>query len=76
MKSKFYLSLIASILLLACKEAPIVDYQIIPHPNSIIYTNGSINLTKDVKAYYTEDVSHEVDLLKEYLNNDFGMILA
>ena len=76
MKSKFYLSLIASILLLACKEAPIVDYQIIPHPNSIIYTNGSINLTKDVKAYYTEDVSHEVDLLKEYLNSDFGMILA
>ena len=33
-------------------------------------------MTKDVKAYYTEDVSHEVGLLKEYLNNDFGMILA
>ena len=71
MKSKSLLLLIASILLIACKEAPIVDYQIIPQPNSIIYTNGSISLQKDVKVYFTEDVTQEAELLKEYLNTDF-----
>lgn len=75
MKSKFYLFLFASILLIACKETPIVDYQVIPHPNTIIYTNGSIGLTKDVKIYFTEELAQEAELLKEYLNADFGMTL-
>ncbi|NLZ94973.1 MAG: hypothetical protein GX921_04000, partial [Bacteroidales bacterium] len=73
MKSKFSLLLIASILLTACKEKPIVDYEIIPHPNSIIYTDGSTTLTKDVKVYFTEELTQEAEMLKEYLNDDFGM---
>ena len=73
MKSKFPLLLAAGILLLACKEAPIVNYRLIPHPNSIIYTNGSIALTKHVKVFFAEELAHEAHLLKEYLNGDFGM---
>ncbi len=73
MKSKLSLFLIASILLIACKETPIVDYQIIPQPNSIIYSNGTIALTNNVKVFFTEDVTNEADLLKEYLIADFGM---
>ena len=75
MKSKSLLLLFVAILLIACKETPIVDYQIIPQPNSIIYTNGSISLTKKVKVYYTEDVIQEAELLKEYLNSDFGITI-
>ncbi len=73
MKSKFSLLLIASILLIACKETPIVDYQVIPQPNSIIYTNGATTLSKDVKVYFAEELAQEAELLKEYLNTDFGM---
>ena len=73
MKSKFIVLLTMSILLAACNEKPIVDYQIIPHPNSIIYTNGSTSLSKVVNIYYTDDINQEVDLLTEYLNADFGI---
>lgn len=73
MKTKSFLFLIVSILLFACKETPIVDYQIIPQPNSIIYTNGSISLSKDIKVYFTEDVTQEAELLIEHLNSDFGI---
>ena len=73
MKSKFSLLLLACILLLACKETPIVDYHIIPHPNSIIYTNGTLALKKDVKVYFAEELTPEANLLKEYLSTDFGM---
>ena len=73
MKSKSLLLLLASILFFACKEMPIVDYQIIPQPNSIIYTNGSIAFTKDVKVYFAAEVTNEAELLKDYLSTDFGI---
>lgn len=73
MKSKLSILLIACTLLIACKEAPIVDYKIIPLPNSIIYTNGLATLTKNVKVYSTEGVTQEAELLTEYLNSDFGI---
>lgn len=73
MKSKFSLLLIASILLIACKEAPIVDYEIIPQPNSIFYSSGSKTLKNNVKVYAAENVAQEALLLKEYLTDDFGM---
>ena len=73
MKSKFFPLLLASILLIACKETPIVDYQIIPQPNSIIYTNGVNTLTNNVKVHFTPEVAQEATLLQEYLNSDFGI---
>ena len=73
MKSKLSLLFFAVLLLIGCKETPIVDYEIIPHPNSIIYTDGSTALTKDVKVYFTAELTQEAEMLKEYLNNDFGM---
>lgn len=75
MKSKSLLLLLASILLFSCKETPIVDYQIIPQPNSINYTNGSIAFTKDVKVYFAEEVTNVAELLKDYLSTDFGITL-
>lgn len=59
--------------LFSCKEITLVDYKIIPHPNSIIYTNGSFSLKNDIKIYFTDEVENEAELLKEYLDLDFGI---
>ncbi|MDD3356824.1 MAG: beta-N-acetylhexosaminidase [Dysgonamonadaceae bacterium] len=72
MKTKSFLFLLISIALFACKETPIVDYQIIPHPNTIIYSSGSFTLNNDAKVYFTEEVESEAKLLKDYLSSDFG----
>ena len=75
MKTKSLLLLFASIVLFACKEAPIVDYQIIPQPNAIIYSSGSFTFDKDAKLFFTEGVEGEAQLLKDYLSADFGINL-
>lgn len=73
MKSKFYLFLFACTLLIACKEIPVVEYEIIPQPNSIVYTNGATALSENVKVFFTDDAAQEAQLLEEYLKDDFGI---
>lgn len=73
MKSKSLLITIVCLTLFACKEEPLVDYKVIPHPNSIIYTTGILSLGKELKIYLTEELEHEANLLKDYLGLDFGM---
>ena len=73
MSLKYLFLTIVSVVLFACKETPLIDYKIIPHPNSIIYTNGSFSLKNDIKVYFTDEVENEADLLKEYLSLDFGV---
>ena len=75
MNSKYLILLFTSIVLLACKETPIVDYQIIPQPNAIIYSSGSFTLKNDAKIYFSEELENEAYLLKEYLSADFGIDL-
>ena len=73
MKSKTLLLTIVWLSFLACKEEPIVDYQVIPQPNSIIYTNGVFSLKKKAQVYFTDELEHEAELLKEYLGLDLGV---
>ena len=73
MNPKSLLITIMCLSLLACNETPLVDYHIIPHPNSIIYTNGSFALNNTVKVFFTVEVEHESDLLKKHLGSDFGI---
>ena len=73
MKSKTILLAIVCLTLIACKENAIVDYQIIPHPNSIIYTSGSLSLKKDAKVYFTDQLKNEATLMKEFFYSDFGI---
>lgn len=73
MKVKFYLLSLLSIIILACKESPVMDYDIIPHPNSITYKNGSTALSNQIKLYASEGLLQETKLLQEYLNADFGI---
>ena len=76
MKTKYLLLLFVGIVILACKETPVVDYQIVPQPNAIIYSSGSFTLSNDAKIFYTEEVESEAELLREYLVADFGIDLA
>ncbi len=71
MKSKTIILAIMCLCFFACKETSIVDYQIIPQPNSIIYTSGSLLLKKDAKVYFTDELIQESELLKEYFSSDF-----
>ena len=73
MKSKIFLLLITTIIVFACKETPVVEYAIIPHPNLIIYKNGYTTLSSNLKVHASKELTQEVDLLKEYLYTDFGM---
>lgn len=73
MKTKLLFLLSICAVLIACKEEPVIDYQIVPQPNSIIYTDGSLSLSKDIKLFYHQDVASEADILKDFLNSDFGV---
>lgn len=57
----------------ACKEAPTVDYLIIPQPNSISYTKGSFSFKKKAKVYFSDELENEAVLMKEYFDSDFGI---
>lgn len=73
MKLKSLFLIIVCLIFFACKKEPLVDYQIIPQPNSIIYIEGVHSLKKNAKVYFTEELEHEGDLLRKYLGLDFGM---
>ncbi|MGV8962233.1 MAG: beta-N-acetylhexosaminidase [Candidatus Saccharimonadaceae bacterium] len=75
MKSKYLVLLFVAIVMLACKETPIVDYQIIPQPNAIIYSSGSFTINNDAKLFVTEGLENEAQLLKDYLIADFALNL-
>lgn len=70
-KSLFWIFL--SSVLLACKQTPVIDYQIIPEPQLITYSSGHLSLTETVKIAFSKEVAKEAELLKEYLFIDFGM---
>ena len=60
-------------LLFGCKQTPIVDYQIIPEPQSIAYSSGQLSLTETVKIAFSKELAKEAELMKEYLFADFGL---
>ncbi len=64
-----------SFFLNACTQTLPVNYQIIPCPNSITYSSGSLHLKKNVKVFFTDELKNEAKLLNEYLISDFGIEL-
>ena len=66
------LSLLPS--LIFAKELPaMTDYQIIPQPQSIAYTSGVVTMNQKVKVFFSEQLTNEMGLLKQYLADGFGM---
>lgn len=70
-KSLFFIFL--SCVLFACKQTTVVDYQVIPEPQSIVYASGSLSLNESVKIAFPEEAVIEGELLKDYLLADFGL---
>ena len=60
-------------ILFGCKQAPIVDYRIIPEPQTIAYSPGSFSLNETVKIAFPQGAVKEADILKTYLLSDFGL---
>lgn len=59
--------------LLACKQTPIVEYHIIPEPQSIAYSSGFLSLSELVKIAFPKEAAKEAELLKQFLLDDYGM---
>lgn len=73
MKFKLTALLLLTLLLFSCKEEPIEEYQIIPHPQVMLYTSGSYALKNGLVVAYPPALQKEAGLLKDYLASDFGL---
>jgi len=62
-----------SLILFSCKQLPVSNYQIIPEPQSINYTDGVLSWHQNIKVFFPEDLGQEAELLKDYLLKDFGI---
>lgn len=74
MNFKFLFGIVLSCFLFACEPVPVVEYQVIPEPQSIVYTNGFLKLNKEVKIAYPAALTSEAELLKENLTTELGML--
>lgn len=54
-------------------QATSKPYQIIPEPQSIIYTEGELTLKPSLKIAYPATALNEAKLLQKYLAEDFGI---
>ena len=70
-KSIFWIFLFC--VLFACKQTPVIDYQIIPEPQLITYSSGHLSLTETIKIAFAKEAAKEGELLKAYLLADFGL---
>lgn len=74
MKLKNLVFLLFILGLFACnKQVPVEEYKLIPQPQSIEYANGYLKWNKSLEIAFDKDLSGEAELLKSYLNKDFGI---
>lgn len=73
MKLKLTGLLLLSVLLFSCKEVPIEEYQIIPQPQEITYSQGIYKLKDQLSVAYPAALATEANLLKGYLADEFGI---
>ncbi len=73
MNIKTLLLLFLSGILFACEQPPVVEYQIIPQPQSITYSPGVVKFGEKVKIAFPAEVANEAGLLEGYLGIDFAM---
>lgn len=57
----------------ACKQAPPVEYQIIPHPQSITYGNGMIQFDEGIKLFFSPELEKEATFLTDCLTSEEGI---
>lgn len=61
-------------LLMSCAQDNVVtEYNIIPEPQQVDYTNGSFKLGQNPTVVYPQDLATEASLLAEWFKNDFGV---
>jgi len=64
---------VLSCLLFSCTPKPIIEYQVIPEPQSISYTNGAYKLDKELSIAFPQSLASEAKILSTYLAEDFGI---
>lgn len=74
MSFKFFSIMMIAYLLLSCSPSrETVEYTIIPHPVKISYGKGDYGLSPSSTISFTESLTQEAELLKEWLTTDFTM---
>lgn len=73
MKQLVYAVFILSYFFCSCKEQPIKQFHIIPQPQKIIYSSGSMILNKEVNITFAPELETEAHLLSSFLLEDFNI---
>ena len=73
MKQLVYAVFILSYFFCSCKEQPIKQFHIIPQPQKIVYSSGSMILNKEVNITFAPELETEAHLLSSFLQEDFNI---
>lgn len=74
MKSSFLLTLMVIGLFAFTGHATNVkEYQIIPQPQQVSYSDGSLKLKRNISVAFPSSLISEANMLKQYLEQDFGL---
>ncbi|RHJ88886.1 beta-N-acetylhexosaminidase [Parabacteroides bouchesdurhonensis] len=74
MKNRMLLILmVVGLFALTGNAANVKEYQIVPQPQQISYSDGCLKLKKSISVAFPSPLSSEANMLKQYLEQDFGL---
>lgn len=73
MKFTFLSVLLFAWMLVSCTTPPVVEYQVIPEPQSVNYKPGILKWGKNITLAHSEELTKEASLLKENLARNLGL---